>query len=66
MSFDKAYPNRKDHRKPFYGIKADNVQYRNHGDNPTATGDRTINQKRVKLIAKDELKNVDMGLVAEL
>jgi hypothetical protein len=34
MSFDKQYPNRKDHRKPFQGAKAHDVTCRNHGSCP--------------------------------
>ena len=31
MSFDKQYPNRKDHRKKFYKAKAYDRSCRNHG-----------------------------------
>lgn len=46
MSFDKKYPNRKDHRKPFRGSKRFDHTCRNHGSCPWCRDDRLIQARR--------------------
>lgn len=62
MSFDKNYPNRKDHRKPFYGAKAIDVACRNHGADSWSAHNRTIDEIRNKIVAKDEIKSLELDL----
>jgi hypothetical protein len=49
MSFDKNYPNRKDHRKPFSGAKAIDRTCRNHKGCNCCLSNRThANRKRLE------------------
>lgn len=51
MSFDKKYPNRKDHRKPFYGSKRFDHSCRNHGSCGYCKSNRThANKKREPIL----------------
>jgi hypothetical protein len=63
MSFDKNYPNRKDHRKPFYGAKAIDAACRNHGGDSWSAHNRTIDEIRNKIVAKDEIKTLQLDLI---
>lgn len=60
MSFDKNYPNRKDHRKPFT-TEAEKVSQRcrHGGDCPECMGNRTFNAVKTKLQAAQDLTLVD-------
>lgn len=58
MSFDKNYPNRKDHRKEFTGAKAYVHSCRNGGSCAYCQGNRNINKTKLELVAKDELEYV--------
>lgn len=49
MSFDKNYPNRKDHRKSFYNSKAFDRSCRNHGACPYCLDSRMHKHKKRKI-----------------
>ena len=53
MSFDKDYPNRKDHRKPYYRSKRFDRSCRNHGSCPWCLGNRTHKNARRAPIEED-------------
>jgi hypothetical protein len=61
MSFDnKHYPNRKDNRRVYkyeYSKSVDRT-CRNHGSCGHCENNRTINARKTKLIAKNELANL--------
>lgn len=46
LSFDKDYPNRKDHRKVYRGAKAIDATCRNHGSCPYCRDNRIYNTKK--------------------
>ena len=52
MSFDKNYPNRKDHRKAYTGAKSFDRSCRNGGSCSYCKGNRTINSTRKKAEAR--------------
>lgn len=62
-SFDKNYPNRKDHIEPYNGSKAIDVTCRNHGSCDKCKRDRTFNKTKLKAIAESDLKELDMEQV---
>lgn len=54
MSFDKEYPKRKDHRKPYKGAKRFDRSCRNHGSCPWCQGNRQHNnKKRIEMASFD-------------
>ena len=60
MSFDKDYPNRKDHRAPYVsGSKRFDRSCRNHESCEYCVRNRTIDTFRNNAIARDELKDLD-------
>lgn len=58
MSFDKNYPNRKDHREAFIGAKSFDRTCRNGGSCPACQGNRTIRKTRTELSASDDIAHV--------
>lgn len=56
MSFDKNYPNRKDHRKPYHGSARFSGSCRPGGSCPVCSGDRQYQERLVQERAKDELQ----------
>lgn len=59
MSFDKQYPNRKDHRKPFQKYAEQiSTQCRHGGSCNYCTENRTINKKKIAVIAEDEIQSL--------
>lgn len=58
MSFDNHYPNRKDHRRPYYDSKRIDRTCRNHGSCKWCEGNRTISSRRIDVRAKEEEKQV--------
>lgn len=56
MSFDKNYPNRKDHRKQYYDSRAFDCTCRNHGACPVCLGNRTYSIVKRKQAIEDKLK----------
>jgi hypothetical protein len=50
MGFDKSYPNRKDHRRPYHGSKAFDASCRPGGDCPVCR--QTKKRKRLKQAAR--------------
>ena len=48
MSFDKNYPNRKDHRKPYMGSKSFDRTCRCGGSCKWCIGNRTFNSRKRK------------------
>jgi len=63
MSFDNNYENRKDRRQPLYGDKALSHKCRNHGACETCQHDRTFDNTKNKVIAKNDIKYLDKDLV---
>jgi hypothetical protein len=55
MAFDKVYPNRKDHRKKFYGAKSFDHSCRNHGTCDYCKDNRLYKNNKRKLRAFFEL-----------
>jgi hypothetical protein len=53
MSFDKEYPNRKDHRKPYKGSKRFDTGCRNHGSCGPCKGNRLYQDTKERQRAKD-------------
>jgi hypothetical protein len=66
MSFDKEYPNRKDHRKPFQ-TKAEKVSSRcRHGGTCNkCIADRTINKTKLELKAQNDIQHLAEDLAPE-
>lgn len=66
MSFDKEYPNRKDHRKPFK-TEAEKVSRgcRHGGSCKRCIGDRTISQTKSKLKAMSDIEHLVEDLSEE-
>ena len=63
MSFDKNYPNRKDHRRPYYGSKAFDSFCRNHGSCPyCAEGRQHSALRRAPADLEDQIKAPFLGL----
>ncbi len=56
MGFDKDYPNRKDHRKPYRGSKRFDRSCRNHGNCPYCENGRQHNHQKAKEYAEEQLK----------
>ena len=55
MSFDKYFPNRKDHRKQYRGAKRFDRTCRNHGSCGYCRNNRLVQQRRSQAYAKDQL-----------
>lgn len=55
MSFDKNYPNRKDHRKPHRGSKAISPSCKNHGGCPRCESGRQRMYRKAELDADEQL-----------
>jgi hypothetical protein len=62
MSFDKNYPNRKDHRKQYRSGSLEDISksYRPHGGDYESEGNRLVRAKKNDLIAKQELASIDL------
>ncbi len=56
MGFDKEYPNRKDHRKPYVKSKRFDKSCRNHGMCSWCQNDRGRGNLRSLVIADEKLK----------
>lgn len=56
MSFDKPYPNRKDHRKPYRKAGRFDRSCRPGGDCPVCQGNRTHGDEKRKPIPETETK----------
>ena len=56
MGFDKDYPNRKDHRKPFRGAKAVDHSCRNNGACGYCSANRQHSRLKNERAAKEEIK----------
>lgn len=56
MSFDRAYPRRKDQRKPYRGSAAFAPSCRHGGSCPYCQGNRTIQARRVEVAARAALR----------
>lgn len=56
MSFDKEYPNRKDHRKKYYRSKAFDRSCRCHGGCPQCEGNRLYSDKKNRHAADEQIK----------
>jgi hypothetical protein len=57
--FDKNYPNRKDIRKPFIGAKAIDCSCRNHGRCNYCTEGRQHFDKKKRIVADQQLKEME-------
>ena len=57
MSFDKNYPNRKDHRKPYRKAKAVDRSCRNHKSCPWCMDNRLWFDRKRRRVADDELRD---------
>lgn len=53
MSFDKDYPNRKDHRKPYHGAGRHTRSCRNGGSCDWCRSNRTIADRKLKEKAEE-------------
>lgn len=60
MSFDTRYPNRKDHRAPYYGSKAFDRSCRCNGGCPYCAGSRQFYLKRIHVATKLALKEMEI------
>lgn len=62
MSFDKNYPNRKDHRSnyEYEPAKRNDRRMRNHGGDTYTEESRLIKTKKSNLIAKQELASLNL------
>jgi hypothetical protein len=62
MSFDKDYPNRKDHRSQYYS-KAERCDHtcRPGGSCGWCIANRTISKTKIEAIAKSEIENLDLS-----
>jgi len=59
MSFDKNYPNRKDHRKKYHGSKRFDRSCRNHGNCPYCEGNRLYQARKEEEKADQLLKEYE-------
>lgn len=57
MGFEKDYPNRKDHRKPYRKAGKYDRTCRPGGSCPYCQGNRLVGQKRKLMAAKDDLRH---------
>jgi hypothetical protein len=57
MSFDKDYPNRKDHRRPYRGAGQHSRGCRTGGSCGWCQSNRTIQTQKLKLKAKEQETN---------
>lgn len=57
MSFDKHYPNRKDHRRPYRGAASFDGSCRPHGGCPYCETRRRIRSLRLAQRERDELRH---------
>lgn len=58
MSFDRNYPNRKDHRRPYYDTRRFDRGCRNHGSCGHCVGNRTHKNDRRAPIVEDEYESI--------
>ena len=66
MSFDKDYPNRKDHRKPFKTVAEQVSRGCRHGGScKYCSNNRTIRQTKSKLIARNDIEHLVEDLATE-
>jgi len=65
-SFDKNYPNRKDHVVQYYDHRAETPSCRNHGNCEKCKGNRTFNKAKLKAIAESDMKELDTLAVTGL
>lgn len=58
MSFDKAYPNRKDIREPYRNAKEASFRCRNHGGCPWCEGNRSYGTRKQVEAAEEQVAEV--------
>ena len=60
MSFDKEYPNRKDHRKKYYNAKSFDRSCRNHGSCAHCISSRLHKHSRKNPVVDQDLINTNI------
>ena len=61
MSLDKAIESGKEHRKPYYRSKRFDASCRCHGGCGYCLDDRMHNDKKLKIVAEEQLKKGGMN-----